>query len=603
MAETRDIKYINKTFSDFRGQLIEYAKNYFPDTYNDFSATSPGMMFIEMASYVGDVLSFYQDTQLQETFLQHAKNPGNLYSLAYMMGYRPRVTSPSEVTLDVTQLVNATGPGNDPDFNQAVVIDENSVVKASTSNSTKFLLKEKVDFRFSSSLDPTEITINSITNGIPVNYQLKKSVKAVAGEIKTASFTFTAAQKFTTLTIDDSNIIGVLDIVDSDSNTWYEVPFLGQETVYVEESNNGADSDKVPTKLRLQKVPRRFVTRFNSTGQLNIQFGAGIAQQDDEVFTPNPKNVGARYSGGLSRLDYAYDPSNFLFTETYGLAPSNTTLTVRYLVGGGVSSNEPSNTIIVKENLSVTATDPTNIGSIAFNNPEPASGGRDADTLEEIRQNSLRAFNEQARVITLGDYQVRSLSLPSRFGSLGKVYVTKTNLSDLEISSALYNSSTVSIYVLALNQQGKLTTASPTLKENLRTYLSEFMPVSDTVDIKDAFVINFGIEFEVISLPNTISRDVLLRCTQKLTEYFDISKWNINQPINLNPVYTLLDQVKGVQTVQSIRIVNKSGGNYTPYGYDIDSALRNNIVYPSLDPSIFELKFPNTDIIGRVISL
>ena len=140
MAQERDIKYINREFSDFRGQLIEYAKNYFPDSYNDFSPTSPGMMFIEMASYVGDVLSFYQDTQLQETFLQHAKNPGNLYNLAYMMGYRPKVTSASEVDLDIslTVLSNGAGAPQYPTDGQAIV-EANTVLKASSGNGTQLL--------------------------------------------------------------------------------------------------------------------------------------------------------------------------------------------------------------------------------------------------------------------------------------------------------------------------------------------------------------------------------------------------------------------------------------------------------------------------------
>ena len=124
MAQSRQIKYVERDFNDFRNQLIEYAKNYFPDTYNDFTETSPGMMFIEMASYVGDILSFYQDSQIQETYLQYAKDPANLYSLAYMMGYRPKVTTVSEATIEITQQVDPIeGDANySPNFNQALSV-------------------------------------------------------------------------------------------------------------------------------------------------------------------------------------------------------------------------------------------------------------------------------------------------------------------------------------------------------------------------------------------------------------------------------------------------------------------------------------------------
>lgn len=606
MAEVRDIKYINREFGDFRNQLIEYSKNYFPDTYNDFSPTSPGMMFIEMASYVGDVLSFYQDTQLQETFLQHAQNPGNLYTLAYMMGYRPKVTGVAEVELEVTQNVAATSaPNYTPNWTQALRIAENSTLKATSSGNPKFFIKDPVDFTFSSSYDPTEVTISSIDGGNPAEFLLKKKVKAISGEVKTTSFSFTTAEKFTTITIDDTNIIGIVDIVDSDENIWYEVGFLGQDTLFVPQQNTGTDKNLVPNLLQLQKVSRRFVTRFNSTGQLTIQFGAGIAGDNDSTFLPNPNNIVNSSGVGVNSLDTAYDPSNFLFTNSYGLAPSDTTLTVRYLVGGGVEANVPANTITSKENISVSGTNLTYQGTVAFNNPSPASGGRDGDSVEELRQNSLRAFSEQGRAVTLQDYTVRALSLPSKYGSIAKAYVTQDELtnSNTEDSVLDNNPLSLSLYVLAYNSNTNLITGNSSLKTNLKKYMSEYMMLTDAINIKDAFIINVGVKFDIITLPNYISRDVLLNCTNTLKDYFDISKWTINQPINLSSLYTLLDRVKGVQTVQKIEIVNKVGGNYSQYGYDIKGATRNNIVYPSYDPCVFEVKFPNEDIQGRVTTL
>jgi len=601
MAQDRDIKYVNRDFGDFRSQLVEYAKNYFPDAYNDFSPTSPGMMFIEMAAYVGDVLSFYQDTQLQETYLQHAKNPANLYNLAYMMGYRPKITTPSTVDIEVSHVVGATG-GN-PNWSQALQIPSNTRLKTTTTGQVNFFIDKPIDFRFSSSYDPTQVGVETLNNlGQPITFRLTKTASAVSGEVKTVTETITSVEKFKTITIDDTNIIGVLSITENSGNTiWYEVPFLGQDTIFVDNTNTNPDAQIVPYSLTLQRVPRRFVTRFTSTGQLQIQFGAGITGQDDSVLTPDPTNVGLGTSQGVSRIDYAYDPSNFLSTKSYGLAPSNTTLTITYLVGGGVEANAPANSIT---SLVSTITDPTN--SLTFNNPLAAIGGRDGDTVDELRENSLRAFNEQGRAVTLQDYTVRALSMDSKYGSIAKVYVTQDQLTNPNSSTDSIidsNPLSLSIFTLAYDNNKNLTPATSTLKNNLKTYLSEYMILTDALNIKDAFVVNIGVNFDIIIKPNYIGRDVLLLCTNILKDYFNITKWNINQPINLSSIYTLLDQVKGVQTVQKIEVVNNAGGIYSQYEYDIQGATRSNIVYPSYDPCIFEVKYPDTDIKGRITTL
>jgi hypothetical protein len=604
MAQDREIKYINRDFTDFKNQLIEFTKNYFPNTYNDFSPTSPGTMFMEMAAYVGDVLSFYQDIQLQETYLQYAKNPANLYTLAYMMGYRPKVTTVAEVDIEVSHVTAASGSDAQPDFSQALQIAGGTQLSSVTAGQTKFFIEKPIDFSFSSSYDPTTVVVQSLDiNGEPSQYRLTKTAKAFSGEVKTITQTFSTVEKYATITISDPNIIGILSIIDNNGsgNTWYEVPFLGQDTIFTDIENNSSDSDKVPYMLQLQRVPRRFTTRYNSTGELVIQFGAGITGQSDTVLTPDPTNVGLGNNQGISRIDYAYDPSNFLYTQTYGLAPLGT-LQIRYLVGGGVSANVPANTItnVVSVNSSGTGT------NLTFNNPEAATGGRDGDTVEEIRQNALRSFNEQGRAVTLQDYTVRALSLPSKYGSIGKVYITQdqlTNPNSATDSIIDSNPLSLSLYTLAYDNNRNLQTATTNLKNNLKTYLSQYMLLTDAINIKDAFVVNIGVNFDIILRPNYLGRDVLLQCNNLLIDYFDIRKWNINQPIDISSIYTLLDTVKGVQTVQKVEITNNSGGTYSQYAYDIKGATRNNVVYPSYDPMIFEVKFPTTDIKGRVTTL
>lgn len=615
MAEERDIKYINKDFSDFKNQLVEYAKNYFPDSYNDFSPSSPGLMFIEMAAYVGDILSFYQDIQLQETYLTYAKDPKNLYSLAYMMGYKPKVTGVSEVDLKISQIISASGAQSIPAWSEAAIIPSNTIITSTDRNKTPFLLNKQVDFTFSSSYDPTQVVIYDLDEvNKPSKYQIIKTAKAYSSEIITYYAQIGSAEKFKTLLIEDTNIVGILDITDSDGNVWYEVPFLGQDTVFRDERNSSSDIDRVPYVLSLQKVPRRFVTRFMSTGYLQVQFGSGISSQDDTTILPDPTNIGLGVvipnENSGSKMDFAYDPSNFVYSKSYGLAPSNTTLTIRYLKGGGVSANSPANTITT---VNGTITDQAGVtlqvgneNYPIFTNPSPAAGGRDGDTVEELRENSLRAFNEQGRAVTLQDYTVRALSLPTKYGSIAKAYVTQDNLTNSNINPRdliTSNPLALALYVLAYDVNGKLIPATTTLKQNLKTYMSEYMLVSDAINIKDAFIVNIGVNYEIIVRPNYAGRDVLLKCTNVLKDYLNTPKLNINQPINLSSIYTALDRVKGVQTVKKIEIINKSGGNYSQYGYDIAGATKNNVVYPSFDPCIFEVKYPNVDIKGRITTL
>jgi hypothetical protein len=604
MADNRDIKYIERDFSSFREQLIQFSKNYFPDTYNDFSPTSPGMMFIEMAAYVGDVLSFYQDTQLQETFVQYVKNPKNIYNMAYMLGYRPKTTSIAQTTVQISQLV-APDPLNinEPDWTQAAKIGRNTELRASSVGSPTFIIENEIDFNFSSSYDPTEISIYEIDNiGNPISYLLTKKTKAFSGEVRTIQRTFDSFSAFSTITIEDTDIVGILDIVDENENEWYEVPFLGQESIYTQTRNTNPDTKQVYNKLSLLKTSKRFVTRFDSKGFLNIQFGSGTKPEDDLQFVPTLENVGLGTNTGIKRLDYAYDPSNFLYTRTYGQAPIGT-LTVRYIVGGGVQSNIPANVLTEVQSIDLIQ---GSLDTISFYNTEAATGGSDGDSLQEIRENAIRAFNEQSRVVTLQDYEVRTYSLPSNLGSIAKVYATNDQLSSPESTTDIIvdsNPLSISLYVLTYDNEGKLTQATSTLKENLKNYLHPYMILTDAVNIKDAYVVNIGVEYDIVTYPNNLGRDVLLRCNQALADYFNISNININQPINISELYTLLDRIKGVQTVQDVRIVNKVGGVYSNLGYDVQGAIRNNILYPSLDPCIFELKYSDTDIKGKITSL
>jgi len=624
MANTKTVQYLNRDFDSLKAQLINFAKIYYPNTYNDFSEASPGMMLIEMASYVGDVLSFYTDNQIQENFLQFAKQRKNLLALAYNFGYRPKVTSAASVEVSVFQVVPSTIVNSQyvPDFNYALILEEGTQLQANINGNVTFYIDEKVDFSNSgSSITDISVYSNDI-NGNPLFYLLQKTTKATAGTLTTSTFTFGNPERFPTVTITDNNVISIVGVTDSDNNKWYEVPYLAQDTIFEATENTATNdpslyqyNDSTPYLLKLKKVPRRFVSRFKTNNTLELQFGPGVSSGADEEIIPNPDNIGLGLPYGVDKMMTAWDPSNFLYTQTYGLAPSNTTLTVTYLKGGGAASNIPSNTLTRRiggtNTFAGSGLDPnlqtTVINSLAFNNESAAVGGGDGDTNEEIRQNSLAMYPTQLRTITEDDYIIRTLSLPSKYGLVSKAFITQ----DMGISAnfptdllATQNPNALSLYVLSRNTTGNLTVSNPALKQNIKTFLSEYRMLTDAVNIKDAFIINIGVNFDIIVRPNYNNKLVINNCLNVLQSYFNIDKWQINQPIIISDIYSNLDQVDGVQTVQKVEIVNKAGTNsgYSQYAYDIKGATINNILYPSLDPSIFEVKNLTTDIQGRVVT-
>ena len=614
MATTnRDIKYINRDFSDFRQRLIEYSQTYFPNTYNDFSPSSPGMMFMEQTAYVGDVLSFYLDNQLQETFIQYAQQSNNVYELAYMFGYKPKLSTAAQVTIDLYQQLPAKQVGSEyvPDYDYALNILENSTV--TSQNGVSFLIQDKVDFSVSSSQDPTEVSVYQIAGNIPQYFLLKKSRNAISSNITSQTFNFTLPEPFATVNLTANNFLQILDVTDSDGNKWYEVDHLGQEMALdsikntnINDPNAGTDAAYL---LRLKKVQRRFATRVISPSTIQLQFGVGSPDNVDEEITPNANNVGIGLPFTKDKLTVAYSPVNFLYTGTYGISPSNTTLTVRYLNGGGVGSNILANTLtnistsnIKFNNTNLNSTTANYVfNSLASNNPLAASGGKAGDTIEEIRQNALALVASQKRSVTADDYLIRALSMPSNYGAVSKAYIEQPKLTDNQVSTI----ETLNLYILTQNSNGQLDYAGNTLKNNLRTYLSQYRMIGDNIEIRDAFIINIGVDFEIIVLPEYNNSEVLLNCITALQDYFLISKWQLNQPILLRDLYILLDKIAGVQTIKSISISNKAGtsSGYSQYAYDITAATQNQVIYPSLDPSIFEVRYPNSDIKGKVVPL
>ena len=616
--QDKDVKYLSKDFNSFKNQLIEFSKIYFPDNFNDFSEGNPGMMFLEMAAYVGDVLSFYTDTQLRESFLSLAQDSDNLYNLAYAMGYKPKITTAASADLSMTQLVPSDSSNDyNPDYDYALTINKNSTFKST--GGTVFYTTKDARFGFSSSFEPTTVSIYQYdSNNNPEYYLLKKTIPAISGETKTQTFNIGNALKYQTLNLFDTNIISIESITDSDGNEWTEVPYLAQDTIFEEVQNLAANdpilhqyNHQTPYLLKLKKTTKRFTTRIKPNNSIEIQFGAGVSSKSDEQIIPNPDNIGLGIKDGRSKLDTAYDPSNFLYTRAYGEAPANTTLTVTYLVGGGLKSNVNSNTITQTETLYHTKNPNMNasmmsfvVGSLTTTNPEAARGGGSGESTEEIRMNAMAHFAAQHRTVTKNDYLVRALSMPPQFGRIAKAYIMQDDqTSPLTTEpNRIPNPLALNLYTLGYDVNKRLANLNNATKTNLSTYLEQYRMLTDAVNIKNAYVINFLLDFEITVFKNYNNEEVLLQCITELKNYFNIDKWQINQPISISEVKNLIGAIRGVQTVESVIFMNKSGESlgYSQYRYDFNKATKNGVIYPSMDPSIFEIKYPNQDINGKV---
>ena len=616
----RNITYTGRDFNSFRNDLINYSRTYFPDTYTDFSPDSTGMLFIEMASYIGDVLSFYLDNQIQETFIQYARQESNLFDLAYMLGYRPKVTTAAAATITLYQQIPSTiDPATGatvPDFTYTLKIPSGFQISSNTNSSIKFITEDVCDFSISSSQDPTDVSIFSLSANEPYRYLLKKTRKAISATINSTTAAFTSPTKFATLNINSSNIIGILDVFDSSGNEWYEVLNLAQDCVFTTQVNASyndpnAVQDDAPNLLGLKQTQRRFTSRFLSSTTLQLGFGAGTVTDNDENLIPNPNNVGTGLAFSKDKLTAAYSPLNFMFTDTYGIAPSNTILTVRYLTGGGLAANVGSGTLTTFNNSNIVFVNPglaSNavadeiFNSVAVTNINAADGGKGADTIEILRQNALGNFQSQLRTVTQQDYLIRALSMPANIGTIAKAHVQPTKVAEYQLGEL---PSILDMYVLSYDSTKKLRTASQSLKQNLKTYLSEYRMINDSIKIKDAYVINIACEFDIIVLPNFNNNDVVVKCINSLISYFSIDNWNINQPIMLKDINIILDRVEGVQTVVKVEVKNIAGASmgYSDYSYDLSAATNQGVIYPSIDPMIFELKYPQSDIVGRVVPL
>ena len=640
--DKKKIQYIGRDFGSIRQNLIEFAKSYYPTAYNDFNESSPGMMFIEMASYVGDMLSYYIDNQYRETLLHSAEEKKNIFKIAQSFGYKPKLSSPATAICDISVEVPAILQSNTyvPDLNYAPRVNADSLFSSKSGRS--FRLMDDVNFKFSSSYDSRTEEIAKFDGETPTHFKLTKQAILESGEKATETFTFGTAKKFDKIMLAKKNVIEVTSCIDDDGNTWYQVPFLAQDTVFQDiENTTDASPDSAgslnaaPFLLKLVKTANRFTTYVRSDGKTELRFGAGISTNADEEIIPNPDNVGSSLSTGLSKLDSSFDPSNFLKTKTFGQAPGNISLTITYTHGGSNDDNvvsvELSQTNSISFTLNETGLTASDVkdtkDSLVITNSDPATGGADGETPEQVRQNALAYFNSQNRAVTKEDYVTRVYSLPQKYGAVAKVFMVQDE--QLELNTKMYikngklikqpggnaipNPMALNMYTLGYNANKQLVPLNEVVKNNLKTYLSQYRILTDAVNIKDAYIVNIAVRFSIITQRGFNKNEVLLKCIDAVNKHFDTDNWQIGQPIILGDIAYKISLVNGVASVippednnpqkQIVVVENKfkSSEGYSGNVYDIQAATKDGVIYTSLDPSIFELKYSNTDIEGRVV--
>ncbi len=646
---SKEVKYIGKDFNQLKQNLIEFAKQYYPKTYKDFNPSSPGMMFIEMTSYVGDVLAFYLDYQFKEGLFNYAEERKNVISLASYLGYSPKPSKPAVGTLDIYQLVPAIYSGSGayvPDTRYGLKIKEGMQVLSS--NKMTFITTTDVDFSINTLLSPREDAVFSTdpNTNEPTFYLLKKNVPIYSGKITTQTFNVVGQTPFLKLTLNESNVIKIISVVDSNNNTWNQVDYMAQDLVMLPVENNVLNfptfsqyNNTVPNVVKFLRTNKRFVVSVDENNLTSLQFGASTDSVNDEILIPNSDTLGQSFSG-ISKYNLTLDSTAFLKTSTYGTSPSNTTLTVTYIIGGGIDSNTNVGDINIIS--SITFDDRSDYlpteqslvntvkNSIKVNNPDPAIGGQDSESVYEIKQNAIANFAAQNRIVTSDDYITKVYTMPPQYGSVSKVFVaSESGLSINNISSIkglldsnnnliiddttknfrkvnldAMNQFGINLYTLAYDQNKNLKPCNSALTYNLKNYLAQFRIMSDRINIIDGYVINIGVNFTILTYSTYNKKEVLNNCIAAVQEFFNIDTWQFSQPINLSQLELQIAQVQGVQSIPNLEIVNLvtvdgSGEDYSIYEYDINAATNNKIIYPPIDPAIFEVKYPNTDIRGR----
>jgi len=591
------IRYTSREFDTIKTDLVDYARRYYPEVYKDFSEASFGSLMLDSVSYIGDILSFYLDYQVNESFIDSAAQFSNVLKLAKQFGYNYKTNPSSMGTLDLYIIVPKLPSASGIDSDYLPTLKRGSTFNSSTG--TNFILLEDINFNS----PQTQIVVGrqDPTTGAPLDYAVKMTGRVISGTLTTETLTAGSFKRFKKLYLSNSNIAEIISVFDSNGNQYYQVDFLSQDVVYKEVTNTGDSSDTVPMVLRPYSVPRRFT--LETDGDLSyLQFGFGTDDNTSELSPADPGNIVLDLHGRGFISDLSFDPSKLIQGDKFGVSPSNTSLTVTYRVNNSndvnVSTGELNKirkpTFLFKnDNATDGAKKAFVVNSLEVFNSSPVNGDASNPTVEEIRMKAKDMFATQNRAVTRKDFEALLYSMPAKFGRVKRCAVLRDDQSFKRNLNA---------YVLSEDSAGNLALANQTLKENIREWISQYKMVNDTIDILDGKVINVGIEFEIVADTDMNKYEVLTTCIEALTKRYSDPLY-FGEPLYITEIYTILNKITGVVDTKFVKVISKSGSGYAD-GFSINIA---QITSPdgryiaAPHNASFQIKFPSKDISGAVV--
>ena len=588
------INYTSRDFSTIKRDLLDYAKRYYPETFQDFNEAGFGALMLDTVAYVGDVLSFYLDYNVNETFLDTATELDNILSIGKQTGFKLRANPSSRGVITFFVLVPANTTGTAIDSRYVPILKKGTSL--TSRSGANFMLEEDVNF-----VDGDAVVARvDATTGQPTFYAVKAYGAVSSGELVSTSINIGEFEKFRRELIDDANITEIVSIEDTAGHEYYEVDFLTQNTIMRSISNRDPDTrTTAPEILKPLVVPRRFVAERTESG-MNIQFGG--AKEDSDVSTRvlDPSNVALKLHAREYISDTQMDPTRLIESDSMGISPSNTTLTVTYRRNTKKDSNVAARTLTtvsdpILEFVDVASLSNSVISSIRTNteclNEESITGFSTAFDTEEVRKQVMNSFAAQRRAVTLKDYETMVYTMPPKFGSLRRARAIK---------NPNPRRGGVNIAVVSEDSAGSLVQSNSVLKENLKVWLDKSRMLTDEVEIVDARVINFGLNFSIVGDTNMDSEVILQDCIQTLAEKF-ITKPEIGEHFYITDIYKELKDVPGVIDVVDVNVYTKTGINYASIAFEIEDNLSDDgrsIIIPR--NAIYEIKFPSIDIKGAV---
>ena len=584
------IKYTSRDFDSIKQDLIDHARRYYSDTFRDFSEASFGSLMIDTVAYVGDILSFYLDYQVNESFLDTATEYNNIVRLGQQAGYKFRGAASAFGECAFIIKVPADSVGLGPDTNYLPILQKGSVVSAR--DGATFILNEDVNFN-----DPSvevESAEQDPSTGRTTYWALQAFGEIISGEVSREQVAVGSFERFKKVQLTTSDIVEILSVFDSAGNEFFEVPSLAQNIIYRGVPNRSytgeGDANSI---LKPFVVPRRFSvdrTRRYTT----LQFGYGSDSQLNNSSVAEPTDIVLKKTGRNYISDTSFDPSKLLETDKFGVAPANTTLTVSFRRNSVENTNAAARTIVNVVSPIYAFKDPSMLNaptrqgvesSLEVINYDPIVGDVSLPSGDELKEIIVGSFGSQNRAVTEQDYKSLTYSMPPRFGSIKRCSIYRDS------DSFRRN---INLYVLSQDNDGYL------VNTNLKTWLGQNKIINDTIDIIDAKVVNIQIKYTAVSVMGMNNYDVLVNANQALKRSFS-QKMNIGESLNIGDIYTLLNGVRGIADVRNVEITNITSTGYSSINFSIQNNITADGRFVRVPKNVaLEIKYPDTDIIGTI---